>query len=91
METFPKERLALMVKRYKNIYEMKPDNYDNAMDIRGNPTTVCPCGSVIWNLKVKWDSDSGDIGFYFRDMECSLCGTRATAPIPLDAEEVGEI
>ena len=70
---------------------MKPDNYDNAMDIRGNPTTVCPCGCNVWSLKVKWDSDSGNIAFYFTDMECAMCGTRATAPTPIDAEEVGEI
>lgn len=72
----------------KSIYDLKPKNYNQAMDIRGNPTTVCPCGCDVWTLKVKWDADSGDIGFYFRDMECSLCGTRATAPIPLDGEEI---
>lgn len=75
-------------KRYKSIYDLRPKNYDNAMDIRGTPTTVCPCGCVIWTLKVKWDSETGDIGFYFTDMECSLCGTRATAPTPMGGEEI---
>lgn len=63
----------------KDISELKPD-YSRAMDIRGEPTTVCPCGCYIWNVKVSFDSD-GAIAMYFRDMECVDCGTRATAPI----------
>lgn len=63
----------------KDISELKPD-YSEAMDIRGEPTTVCVCGSFIWNLKVKFAED-GTIGMYFRDMECAVCGTQATAPI----------
>lgn len=63
----------------KDISELKPD-YSEAMDIRGEPTTVCVCGSFIWNLKVKFTED-GTIGMYFRDMECAVCGTQATAPI----------
>lgn len=77
-----------MAKRYKSIYDMKPSSYDHAMDIRGNPTTVCPCGCIVWCLKVQFDSDSGDIDMYFLDMECAMCGTRATAPTPIDAMEV---
>jgi hypothetical protein len=50
------------------------------MDIRGNPTTVCICGSFVWNLKVVFAED-GTIGMYFLDMECADCGTQATAPI----------
>ena len=63
----------------KDISELKPD-YSEAMDIRGEPTTVCVCGSFIWHLKVKFAKD-GTIGMYFRDMECAVCGTQATAPI----------
>ena len=63
----------------KPITELKPD-YTRAMDIRGEPTSVCICGCNVWNLKVVFDSD-GTIGFYFRDMECADCGTQATAPI----------
>jgi len=25
---------------------------------------------------------------YFLDMECAMCGTRATAPTPIDAERI---
>jgi len=63
----------------KSIKELKP-SYGEAMDITGEPTSVCICGSFIWNLKVAFDED-GTIGMYFRDMECAVCGTQATAPI----------
>jgi hypothetical protein len=63
----------------KHIKDLKPD-YSGAMDITGEPTSVCICGCFIWNLKVAFDSD-GTIGMYFRDMECADCGTQATAPI----------
>ena len=57
-------------------------DYSSSMDIRGEPTMVCPCGSEVWLLKVVFDED-GDIGMYFTDtMECVLCGTLATAPTP---------
>lgn len=65
------------------ISELKPD-YSNSMDIRGNPTTVCPCGSVVWNIKAIFSSDDGAIEMYFMDMECAQCGTLATAPTPED-------
>jgi len=68
----------------KHITEMKPD-YTQAMDIRGEPTAVCPCGCEIWNVKCKFDDD-GEIDMYFLDMECAECGTLATAPTPVDSE-----
>lgn len=69
----------------KDIIELKPD-YTRAMDIRGKPTTVCPCGSMIWNLKTIF-ADDGEIEMYFVDMECADCGTLATAPVPSDYDE----
>ena len=69
----------------KHVTEMKPD-YTQAMDIRGKATTVCPCGSQIWNLKTIF-GDDGEIDMYFLDMECAECGTLATAPTPIDIEE----
>jgi hypothetical protein len=63
----------------KSITELKPD-YTRAMDIRGEPTSICICGSFVWHLKVSFAED-GTIGMYFRDMECADCGTQATAPI----------
>ena len=68
----------------KHITEMKPD-YTQAMDIRGTPTLVCPCGCEIWNLKTVLDDD-GEIAMYFLDMECAECGTLATAPMPEGTE-----
>lgn len=69
------------VEEPKHITELKPD-YKKAMDIRGNPTTVCPCGSEIWNLKTIFNKEDGTIELYFTDMECAQCGTLATAPTP---------
>ena len=63
----------------KDINKLRPD-YTQAMDIRGEPTSVCVCGCFVWNLKVVFDEDN-TIGMYFRDMECATCGTQATAPI----------
>jgi len=74
-----------VLKLAKHVTEMKPD-YTQAMDIRGEPTIVCPCGCEIWNLKTMFDDD-GEIGMYFLDMECAECGTLATAPTPIDTEE----
>lgn len=68
----------------RDISELKPD-YSKSMDIRGTPTSTCPCGCDIWNLKVIFDDD-GEIGMYFLDMECADCGTLATAPTPNDIE-----
>jgi len=70
-------------KKSKHITELKPD-YKSAMDIRGTPTTICPCGSLVWNLKAMFDNDTGNISMYFMDMECAECGTIATAPTPED-------
>lgn len=69
------------VEKPRHITELKPD-YEKAMDIRGNPTTVCPCSSEIWNLKTIFNKDDGTIELYFTDMECAQCGTLATAPTP---------
>jgi hypothetical protein len=66
----------------KNVHDLKPENYDNAMDLRGTPTHVCVCGSNIWNVKVIFDQS--EIATYFLDMECVNCGSFATAPTPID-------
>lgn len=68
------------------ISSLNPD-YTEAMDIRGLPTTVCPCGSKVWDVKTIFDTDTGEVDMYFLDMECSVCGTIATAPTPEDFEE----
>ena len=68
------------VKKIKDINDVKPD-YTKSMDVRGEPTMVCPCGCYVWNLKVSWDEE-GAVAAYFEDMECIECGTLATAPMP---------
>jgi len=67
-----------------DILQLRPESYDNSMDIRGTPTHLCPCGSQIWNLKVIFDYF--EIATYFLDMECVSCGSVATAPTPVDRE-----
>ena len=57
----------------------------NAMDLRGTPTHVCPCGSK--HFMVRCVFEDSEIAMYFRDMECALCGTLLTAPMPTDREE----
>lgn len=65
-----------------DIVNLKPENYDNAMDLRGAPTHVCPCGCNIFNVKVIFHEN--EIATYFLDMECANCGSLATAPTPVD-------
>ena len=72
------------------ITDLRPD-YTSAMDVRGEATTVCPCGCEIWNLKVVFDQDTNEIGLYFRDMECAQCGTLATAPIPIEEDDDADL
>lgn len=67
-----------------DINDLKPENYDRAMDIRGTPTHVCPCGCNIFNIKAIFQNY--EIATYFIDMECANCGTIATAPTPVDRE-----
>jgi len=68
----------------EDIVNLRPENYDHAMDLRGAPTHVCPCGCNIFNVKVIFDDY--EIGTYFLDMECANCGSLATAPTPVDRE-----
>lgn len=70
--------------RQLNINDLKPANYDSAIDLRGTPTHVCVCGCHIWNLKVVFEDF--EIATYFIDMECANCGSFATAPTPIDRE-----
>lgn len=69
----------------EDIVKLKPDSYDHAMDLRGTPTHVCPCGCNIFNVKVIFDNF--EIATYFLDMECANCGSLATAPTPVDMKE----
>lgn len=72
------------------ITDLRPD-YTSAMDVRGEPTTTCPCGCEIWNVKTVFDQDTGEVILYFRDMECAQCGTLATAPIPIEEDNDADL
>lgn len=65
-----------------DINMLRPEDYSHAMDLRGTPTHICPCGCNIWNVKVMFESN--EIATYFLDMECASCGSVATAPTPVD-------
>jgi hypothetical protein len=69
-----------------DINDLKPENYDHAMDLRGTPTHLCPCGCNIWNVKVIFEDF--EVATYFLDMECANCGSMATAPTLLDREKM---
>ena len=66
-----------------------PVDYDKAMDLRGTPTHVCPCGSQVWLVKVVFSEY--EIASYFLDMECLICGSLATAPTPIDRSNIEEL
>ncbi len=65
-----------------DIIDLNPENYDNAIDLRGTPTHECVCGCNVFNLKVTFHENQ--ISQYFLDMECAQCGSWATAPTPID-------
>lgn len=66
-----------------NILDVKMEN-PLYMDLRGTPSHTCICGSDMWRVIVMFDDY--EISTYFLDMECFSCGTRATAPTPIDRE-----
>lgn len=55
------------------------------MDLRGEPTHICACGSQVWNVKCMFQDY--EISMYFLDMECADCGSMATAPTLVDMPE----
>jgi hypothetical protein len=60
----------------------------SAMDLRGTPTHVCVCGSNQFMVRAIFDDY--EIATYFLDMICVNCGSLATAPTPVDREEMGQ-
>lgn len=57
-----------------------------SMDLRGTPTHECICGSRTWNLIATFDNY--EISTYLLDMMCVDCGSIATAPTPMDRENM---
>jgi hypothetical protein len=73
-------------KEMGDIIHLRPQNYDHAMDVRGTPTHICPCGCNIFNVKAIFDNF--ELATYFLDMECANCGSLATAPTPVDRTDI---
>lgn len=64
-----------------DIADLKPTKGQEG-DYRSlGPLRICPCGSDLWSVKCKFDTD-GEIGIYFLDMNCALCDSKAVAPMP---------
>lgn len=55
-------------------------DYSKAMDLRGKPTEVCPCGCDVF-IMLGGFIDS-ELAFYFTDGECASCGSMVTLPTP---------
>lgn len=70
----------------KNDLEDEEDQYMDSMDLRGNPTHECICGSKIFYLPVCFEDY--EIATYLLDMQCANCGSMATAPTPVDRESM---
>jgi len=55
------------------------------MDARGIPTCSCPnCGGMMFRALVMFDPETYTVGMYHLDLECDYCGTKVTAPTPID-------
>ena len=54
------------------------------IDLTGEPTLVCVCGSAMWNITVMWDEETRTVGWYDLRQECKQCGAIATAPTEID-------
>ena len=65
----------------------KKDSGSIQLDARGIPTNECPnCANRLFTVQVSFDDDY-NVGSYFLDAECAMCGTLLTAPTPLDHAE----
>jgi hypothetical protein len=58
---------------------------DIKMDLRGEPSHICICGSRLWNVQAMFEDY--EISMYLLDMECANCGSMATAPTLVDKKE----
>lgn len=68
----------------KDVEEARQEQEWSAMDLRGNPTHECVCGSRMFYVKAAFEDY--EIATYFLDMQCAECGNLATAPTPVDRE-----
>ena len=83
--------LTKIVQLIKRLDKRNGRRYNRAMteklDARGIPTNECPtCANRLFTVQVSFDDDY-NVGQYFLDAECAMCGTLVTAPTPLDHAE----
>ena len=78
------DKNVILIADKEDIIEDSVEHKDISIDLRGTPTHVCVCGSQVWNIRAVFDDF--EIAQYFLDMECSSCGSIATAPTPIDRE-----
>ncbi len=72
----------------KEEIEEDMDQQESALDLRRTPTHVCVCGSQHFYVRAIFQDY--EIATYFLDMICAECGSLATAPTPLDREEMDQ-
>ena len=53
------------------------------IDLRGKPTEVCICGSLIFKVTCMFKHN--ELSLWFTDAECALCGALVTVPTPVDS------
>ena len=78
------DRYDILIFDKKDIEEARQEQEWGAMDLRGNPTHECVCGSQVFYIKAAFQDY--EIATYFLDMQCAECGNLATAPTPVDRE-----
>lgn len=64
---------------------LQTEDYSKAVDLRGEPTHICICGSYLWRVIAAFEDY--EMVYHYLDMECVNCGSLATAPTPDDMPE----
>jgi hypothetical protein len=57
-----------------------------SLNLKGIPSMACICGCKIFNLRVMWDEETREVGWYDLEQSCFDCGALLTAPTPIDDE-----
>ena len=50
------------------------------------PTMECVCGNTVFHALVWFDSDTREIGGWFTEMKCAVCGAVLRGATPVDEE-----
>jgi hypothetical protein len=85
---FQKYEILIFDKNDVNEAREEELTQESAMDLRGRPTHVCVCGCNQFMVRAVFEDY--EIATYFLDMVCANCGSLATAPTPVDREEMDQ-